>query len=72
MSEAGELSAAYRGVEAYERSRLTIEVPVDLHTRIKVECARRRAKMTDVIRELLEQEFPKPQQPHEVNGEAAA
>jgi len=32
-----------------------------LHTRIKVECARRRAKMTDVVRELLEQEFPKPQ-----------
>jgi hypothetical protein len=39
--------------------RFTIDVPESLHTRIKIGCATRKAKMTDVIRELLEREFPK-------------
>ena len=38
--------------------RFTIDVPIDLHSRIKVECARRGLKMADVLRELLEREFP--------------
>jgi hypothetical protein len=38
--------------------RFTIDVPVALHTRIKTECARRGVKMADVMRELLEREFP--------------
>lgn len=38
--------------------RFTIDVTESLHTRIKVQCAARGAKMADVIRELLEREFP--------------
>jgi hypothetical protein len=38
--------------------RFTIDVPVGLHSRIKMECARRSVKMADVLRELLEREFP--------------
>ena len=39
--------------------RFTIDVSEGLHKRIKMQCAARGAKMADVIRELLEQEFPK-------------
>lgn len=38
--------------------RFTIDVPLALHSRIKVECARRGSKMADTLRELLEREFP--------------
>jgi ParG len=38
--------------------RLTIDVSEDLHTRLKVGCARRRLKMADMLRELLDREFP--------------
>ena len=38
--------------------RLTVDVPADLHSRIKVACARRGVKMADEIRELLETHFP--------------
>ena len=37
--------------------RLTIDVPESLHTRIKTQCAARRVKMADEIRELLEKHF---------------
>jgi ParG len=40
--------------------RFTIDVPVSLHTRIKAQCALRGEKMADVIRALLDCEFPKP------------
>jgi hypothetical protein len=33
-------------------------VPVGLHRRIKMACAQRRLKMADVLRDLLEREFP--------------
>lgn len=39
--------------------RFTIDVPAALHRRFKAECARRGVKMADVIRELLEREFPR-------------
>lgn len=39
--------------------RFTIDVPVELHRRVKAECAQRGVKMADVVRELLEREFPK-------------
>ena len=39
--------------------RLTIDVSADLHSAIKVECARKGVKMSDAIREILEQEFGK-------------
>ena len=39
--------------------RLTIDVPANLHSAIKVECARKGVKMSDAIREILEHEFGK-------------
>jgi len=44
-------------VEAMKR--FTIDVPNELHRRIKTQCAMRGAKMADVLREILEREFPK-------------
>lgn len=38
--------------------RFTIDVTESLHKRIKMQCAMRGEKMADVIRELLEKEFP--------------
>lgn len=38
--------------------RLTIDVPVGLHKRIKSQCALQDLVMADVIREMLEQRFP--------------
>lgn len=38
--------------------RFTIDVPTSLHTRIKTQCAMRGVKMADVLRDLLEREFP--------------
>jgi ParG len=46
-------------VPAEAMKRFTIDVPTTLHTRIKTECARRGVKMADMLRELLEREFPK-------------
>jgi predicted HicB family RNase H-like nuclease len=37
--------------------RFTIDVPLELHTRIKIECARRGIAMADMVREMLEQRF---------------
>ena len=37
--------------------RLTIDVPASLHTRIKVDCARRGVKIADEVRTLLERHF---------------
>ena len=39
--------------------RFTVDVPVSLHTRIKTQCAMRGMKMADVLREMMEREFPK-------------
>jgi predicted DNA binding CopG/RHH family protein len=39
--------------------RFTIDVSEPLHKRIKAQCAMRGVKMADVIRDLLEREFPK-------------
>lgn len=39
--------------------RFTIDVSETLHKRIKAQCALRGAKMADVIRDILEREFPK-------------
>ena len=38
--------------------RLTIDMPNDLHIRIKMQCAARSRKMADEIREILEERFP--------------
>lgn len=39
--------------------RITVDIAEPLHHRIKVACAMEGINMTDVIRELLEQRFPK-------------
>ncbi len=41
--------------------RLTIDVPLSLHKRIKSQCAMQNLVMADEIRELLEQRFPQAQ-----------
>ncbi len=46
-----------RAVEPMKR--FTIDVSEELHKRIKAQCAMRGVKMADVIRDLLEREFPK-------------
>ena len=38
--------------------RFTIDVPESLHKRVKIGCAQRGLKMADVLREMLEREFP--------------
>lgn len=38
--------------------RFTIDVPETLHRRVKIRCAERGQKMSDVVRNLLEQQFP--------------
>ena len=48
-----------REVEPRESmKRLTIDVPISLHKRIKSSCALKDLVMADVIRDLLEQSFP--------------
>jgi hypothetical protein len=39
--------------------RLTIDIPLSLHQRVKSQCALKGAKMADVVRELLETHFRK-------------
>ncbi len=43
------------------QKRLTIDIPVSLHTRVKAGCAVRGTKMRSIILELLEAEFPNTQ-----------
>lgn len=38
--------------------RFTFEVPLSLHKRIKMRCAAQDRQMADVLRELLEKQFP--------------
>lgn len=38
-------------------TRLSIELPSDLHARVKADCALKQRKMVDVFRELIEREF---------------
>ena len=49
---------ATRGEGTGKMKRFTIDVSEALHARIKVDCASRGAKMSDVIREMLEERFP--------------
>ncbi len=68
MSKKVNIAAKPKRVEAVEAEewvkgssrmkRLTIDVPEDLHRRIKTSCAANGTKMADQIREILEREFP--------------
>ena len=42
---------------SWPMKRLTIDVPIDLHIRLKTGCAMRGEKISDVIRVLIEREF---------------
>jgi hypothetical protein len=42
---------------SWPMKRLTIDVPIDLHIRLKTGCAMRGEKIADVIRLLIEREF---------------
>jgi len=46
------------GREPAEMKRFTIDVPVELHRRVRAACARRGLKPSSVLRDLLEREFP--------------
>lgn len=58
--EAGSAPAPKPGAEAPKEkmSRFTIDVPESLHRRVKMQCAARGQKMADMMRGLLEREFP--------------
>ena len=43
---------------AISMKRLTIDLPAHLHRRVKRGCADREMKMADIVRDLLEREFP--------------
>jgi ParG len=45
-------------VISWPMKRITIDVPIDLHIRLKTGCAMRGEKIADVIRTLIEREFP--------------
>jgi hypothetical protein len=43
---------------AAKTKRFTIDVPQELHARVKVTCAQRGTNMADELRRILEREFP--------------
>ncbi len=43
--------------EAVETTRFTLDIPTDLHARIKSQCALRKVKMREEIQALLERHF---------------
>jgi hypothetical protein len=47
--------------------RLTIDIPLSLHQRVKSQCALRGEKMAEVVRVLLERHFPQ-ERPVEPSG----
>lgn len=57
MSLPKNTSGGHRNVKQ-DVKRLTVDLPTDLHTRIKVGCVERGVTMNGLIRELLEREFP--------------
>jgi hypothetical protein len=56
--EAGAPTPAEPAAPAEAMKRLTIDVSERLHKRMKVQCGLRGEKMADVVRTLLEREFP--------------
>lgn len=56
--EAGAPTPAEPAAPAEAMKRLTIDISESLHKRMKVQCALRGERMADVVRALLEREFP--------------
>jgi hypothetical protein len=50
--------AAHDITQKVETTRFTIDIPTELHTRIKSQCALRKVKMREEIQALLEKHFP--------------
>ena len=50
-------------VQIEPTKRLTVDIPLSLHKRIKIECAIHNLNMADVIRDLLLERFPATPQP---------
>lgn len=50
-------AATRKDVEQIETTRFTIDIPTDLHARIKSQCALKKVKMRDEIQALLEKHF---------------
>lgn len=46
--------ATKRAMDGLEKLKVGIELPAELHQRLKIESARRKVKMKDVYREALE------------------
>jgi predicted DNA binding CopG/RHH family protein len=51
-------ATAAAAMPAVKMKRFTIDVPQDLHARVKVACAQRGLNMADELRRILEREFP--------------
>lgn len=47
-----------RALPAEATKRFTVDVPTSLHRRVKLTCVERGLNMADVVRDLLEREFP--------------
>ena len=58
ISQVREEAAAGSPVEKKPTVRFTLDVDADLHTRMKIECARQGKMMSDVLRAILVREFP--------------
>lgn len=53
----GQQSLVQAATEADPIKRLTIDIPLSLHVRVKSQCVLRGISMVDVVREFLEREF---------------
>jgi hypothetical protein len=51
--------------------RLTIDIPLSLHQRVKSRCALEGEKMADVVRRLLEKQFPPEEHQSATAGQGA-
>ena len=58
INQVREEAAVRSPAEKKPTVRFTLDVDTDLHTRMKIECARQGKKMSDVLRAILEREFP--------------
>ena len=58
INQVREETAVRSPVEKKPTVRFTLDVDTDLHTRMKIECVRQGKKMSDVLRAILEREFP--------------
>ena len=59
-AEAPAPAAAKPARESVPMKRLTLDIPEELHRRVKSGCANRGEKIADVVRRFLDAEFPTP------------